>query len=403
MRTRGVVPILSRKESILILPLEFHRVWIEKQRDTSKFQHSLIFEVAIKPKYIFYSFLFWTVAVLLDLAGNFFRGMFRETRVNWGEVIPFSTSWFFWFFFTIPVAYLATRYSYSETSKSKFFIYHLLVFLCVDVVVVFITAEYVTFMLRSLNQETYSNMIGKMAVSSSFYNFFIYVAIVTLVSTVKYQRDLQSEKNKSLALQKQLTDSRLAFLKQQLQPHFLFNAHHSIITLMKLGEKEKSIEMMEKLSDLLRYSLREISNVEITLEKELGLLQLYLDIQKIRFEDKLRVLFDVPPDLQRALVPSMIFQPIVENSIKYAVEKTSSKSTIEIKIFRENEVLCLVVEDKVLDAKSNNTINKGIGLTNTEERLRTLYGHQQKLEFSDSSSDGYCGLKVTIKIPLNYV
>jgi sensor histidine kinase YesM len=359
--------------------------------------------VKIRLKHIFYCFLFWSTAVLLDLAGNFFRGMFRETSVNWGEVIPFSTSWFFWFFFTLPVAYLATRHSYSETSKAKFFGYHLMVFMCVNAALTIITAEYVTFMLRSLNQQTYSNMIGKMAVSSSFYNFFIYLAIVTLVNTLKYQQDLQSEKNKSYALQKQLTDSRLAFLKQQLQPHFLFNAHHSIITLMKLGEKEKSIEMMEKLSELLRYSLREISNVEITLEKEIELLQLYLDIQKIRFEDKLRVSLDIPPDLHKAAVPSMIFQPIVENSIKYAVEKTSSRSTIEIKAFRQNEVLCLVVEDKVLDGKSNNIINKGIGLTNTEERLRTLYGHQQKLEFGYSNGDGHSGLKVTIKIPLNYV
>jgi two-component system, LytTR family, sensor kinase len=357
----------------------------------------------IRLRYVFYCFLFWSTAVLLDLGGNFFRGMFRETSVNWKEVIPFSTSWFFWFFFTLPVAYLAKRHWYAETSKSRFFAYHLLVFLCVDAVLTVITAEYVTFMLRWLNQQTYTNMIGKMAVSSTFYNFFIYLAIVTIVNIFKYQQDLQSEKNKSLALQKQLTDSRLAFLKQQLQPHFLFNAHHSIITLMKLGEKEKSIEMMEKLSELLRYSLREISNVEITLEKEMELLQLYLDIQKIRFEDKLHVLFDVPSDLQTALVPSMILQPIVENSIKYAVEKTSSRSTIEIKAFRQSGVLCLVVEDKVPDAKNKNTINKGIGLTNTEERLRTLYGHQQELEFDRSGSNGYYGLKVTIKIPLNYV
>lgn len=258
-------------------------------------------------------------------------------------------------------------------------------------------------MLQWINHEKYSHIFGKIVISSSFYNCIIYAAIVIFVNSFRYYRDLQIEKTKTLTLQKELTESRLHFLQQQLRPHFLFNTHHSIITLMKMGEKEKSIEMMEKLSELMRFSLRENSNTEIHLDKELDLLRLYLHIQKIRFEDRLQFSLQIDPDLSNAVVPSMILQPIVENSIKYAVEKSSSNCIVEVKVFREKGKLCLVVEDRVEGDSNEAKIDKGIGLSNTEERLRTLYDERQKVEFKKISQNGYKGFNVTIKIPLRYV
>jgi LytS/YehU family sensor histidine kinase len=226
--------------------------------------------------------------------------------------------------------------------------------------------------------------------------------MVALVNSLHAYKELQKEKNKSVALEKALITSRMHFLKQQLQPHFLFNTHHSIITLMKLGEKDKAIEMMEKLSDLMRFALRENNTQEITLEKELALLELYLDIQKTRFEDKLMVTFDVPQELLAASVPSMMLQPIVENSIKYAVEKSSAGSTIHIRARKISDMLELTVKDRSKEPSQVTDIQKGIGLNNTEERLERLYEKQHHFNIRLYDEEEYGGSLVTIQIPLHY-
>lgn len=328
--------------------------------------------------------------------------MFWGKRVNWDEVIPFASAWYLWSLLSLPVAYFANLYSYAGVSTKRFLFYHLIFYLCINAIHVVIASAYIDFLLELLTKEDRKTIIDKLIISGSFYNFFIYAVIVAMVNSIKYYRDLRNEKNNSLLLQKQLVDSRMSFLKQQLQPHFLFNAHHSVITLMKMGEKEKSIEIMEKLSDLMRFSIRENANVEITLEKELHLLQLYLDIQKVRFEDKLQVAFHSDSKLNQALVPSMILQPIVENSIKHAVELSSADTLITIITYRENSSVVLAVEDSTTETAAKNVIAKGIGFTNTEERLVTMYGKQQRFEFTQVNANGLHGWKVTIKIPLHY-
>jgi two-component system, LytTR family, sensor kinase len=358
--------------------------------------------VKFKPKHIVWCLLFWAGVSLLSFAGTYFTTVLKDFPFYWSEVIPFATVWLTWFPFTFPVIYLATKYSYADTPILKFIGFHLGFFLVINILQILVSAQYLAFMLHSFNEGYYSNILSKTAISGTFYNLIVYAGILIIFNSLKYYRDLQLEKSKTTELEKQLVNSRMNFLKQQLQPHFLFNTHHSIITLMKLGEKEKAIEMMEKLSDLMRFALKENSTQEITLDKELELLKLYLDIQKVRFEEKLKIEIDIADEFHKAFVPSMILQPIVENSIKYAVEKSSSPSTISVCAGNENGFLVLCVEDKVKDHKNDPVLHKGIGLNNTEERLEKLYGNQQQLKFRHFSRSGYNGFQVTIKIPLRY-
>jgi two-component system, LytTR family, sensor kinase len=358
--------------------------------------------VKLKPKHILWCFLFWAGISLLSFSGTYFTTVLKDLSFYWSEAIPFATVWLTWFPFTFPVIYLANKFSYADTPALKFTFYHLGFFVVINTLQVLVSAQYLAFMLHSFNEGYYSNILSKTAISGSFYNLIVYAAILIIVNSIKYYNDLQEEKSKIIELEKQLVNSRMSFLKQQLQPHFLFNTHHSIITLMKLDEKKKAINMMEKLSDLMRFALKENSTQEITLEKELSLLNLYLDIQKIRFEEKLNVKLEVAEDLLQAFVPSMILQPIVENSIKYAVEKSSSESTISVSAAKENNILIICIEDKVKEHKDEPVLQKGIGLSNTEERLEKLYGKQQQIKFKHLSRDGYNGFQVTIKIPLRY-
>jgi two-component system, LytTR family, sensor kinase len=359
--------------------------------------------VRIRKQYVLICFLFWTTIVGLEFAGNYFQDIIWEKDVYWNEVIPYASAWYLWFFFSFPVALFAKRFSYPGSSIKQFLLAHFLFFLLINAVHTICATAYIDFLLKVLTNENRRSVIDKLAISGSFYNFIIYSGIVGIILGIKYYRDLQNEKNASLVLQKQLTESRLSFLKQQLHPHFLFNAHHSVITLMKIGEKEKSIEMMEKLSDLMRFSLRENANLEIRLEREIHLLQLYLDIQELRFEDKLNVTFDIDPVLNEALIPSMILQPLVENSIKYAVEGSSSQSSIVVGAHKVVDSMILSVEDSTEEPLERPAVLKGIGLTNTEERLKTMYGSQHEFDYRHVNNNRRQGWRVTIKIPLHYV
>jgi LytS/YehU family sensor histidine kinase len=195
----------------------------------------------------------------------------------------------------------------------------------------------------------------------------------------------------------------MQFLKQQLQPHFLFNTHHSIITLMKIGLTNKAVSMMEKLSDLMRFALRENMQQEVPLQKELELLQLYIDIQKIRFEDKLVVEYQIEEHLEKALVPTMMLQPLIENAIKYAVETSEGETTITIAATKTGDKLFLSIKDEGSSLFNFDETKKGIGISNTEERLQRLYGRQQHFELKPFTNNNLKGLEVVIKIPLHYV
>lgn len=195
----------------------------------------------LRKHFILFNFIIWTIVLLFDLAGDYFYELFWDRPFYWLEEIPFITSWYIWFFLTPLAVYLCSKYLYDKTRILKFIAYHFTVFLLINAMQVILAAAYITIMGNwLLGTGTYTRVFYKTAISGSFYNFLIYLIIVLVINGVKYYNDLQREKNKTYQLEKRLAESRMQFLKQQLQPHFLFNTHHSIITLMKMGAYRKS-------------------------------------------------------------------------------------------------------------------------------------------------------------------
>jgi LytS/YehU family sensor histidine kinase len=291
----------------------------------------------------------------------------------------------------------------TEPVYPAFIGYHFLIYLSVSIIQIALAAGWISLMGNwLLGRGSYKGIFYKTAISGFFYNFIIYLIIVLIINGLKYYRDFQQEKNKTHQLEKRLAESRMQFLKQQLQPHFLFNTHHSIITLMKIGLTNKAVSMMEKLSDLMRFALRENMQQEVPLQKELELLQLYIDIQKIRFEDKLVVEYQIEKELEKAFVPTMMLQPLIENAIKYAVETSEGETKIKIAANKTDETLFLSIKDEGSSSFNLNEIKKGIGISNSEERLQQLYGQQHQFELKPFKNDNLQGLEVVIKIPLHY-
>jgi LytS/YehU family sensor histidine kinase len=188
-------------------------------------------------------------------------------------------------------------------------------------------------------------------------------------------KEKQAEKLKAVKLEEQLTRTRLEFLKNQIHPHFLFNTLNMISSVMYESVPEAD-RMIANLSDLLRMTLKTSGAGVHTLSEEIKILKFYLEIMEARFKDKLEIFYSVDKDVLDALVPSFLLQPLVENSIKYGMENLSTVK-IEIGAKKVNSLLSITVKDNGpgIHIEPENVLKRGVGLSNTQERLEKLYGN----------------------------
>ncbi len=196
-------------------------------------------------------------------------------------------------------------------------------------------------------------------------------------------------------------DAQLKMLRYQLNPHFLCNTLNAINSLVEAEMTETAQEMTVKLSKFLRYSLDHNPDNKIALEHELNALNLYLDIEKTRFGNRLKLLFDIAPEALPGLLPSLLMQPIIENSMKHAIAKSEKGGVIGIEAKVQEGMLVLSLFDtgggtKIAKTKIQSTTGRGVGLRNTDERLKALYGDQYSVKINIEASGG---LRTTIRIP----
>jgi sensor histidine kinase YesM len=198
-------------------------------------------------------------------------------------------------------------------------------------------------------------------------------------------------------LETQVAQARLGALKAQLQPRFLFNTLNAIVVLVRQQKGRQAEETLARFSDLLRAVLADMDLQEVTLARELEYLKLYLSIEQLRFSDRLRVDFDVDPELLEAAVPHMGLQPIVENAIRHGVGRRASPGLIRISANRDGESLTITVRDDGpgFDATTG-TAGLGLGLANTRARLRQLYGDRSELRTGAAPGGG---AEVTMVLP----
>ncbi|WNC70464.1 histidine kinase [Thalassotalea psychrophila] len=234
---------------------------------------------------------------------------------------------------------------------------------------------------------------------NTLWSFYIILSWSGLYFGIKYYQMLQQERQKVLSANNMANQAQLKMLRYQLNPHFLFNTLNAISTLVLINDNKTANGMVTKLSDFLRYSLDMDPMKKVTLSQEVKAVNLYLEIEKVRFEERLRVTFEVQNNCQNALVPSMLFQPIVENAIKYAIAVKENGGTIAIKVSRFANDLQLEIAD---DGPGTEIINgnlhreNGVGLVNTKDRLSALYDNNYSIVVSDNIPTG---VKINIRIP----
>jgi signal transduction histidine kinase len=197
-------------------------------------------------------------------------------------------------------------------------------------------------------------------------------------------------------LEAELAQAQLRALKAQLQPHFLFNTLHAITVLIR-HDTEAAGRMVMHLSDMLRMTLMDSERQETTLERELRFLRLYLEIEQTRFRDRLKVCWDIAPDLEHSAVPNLLLQPLVENALRHGVGARRTPGTVEIAAHRDDEMLILrIADDGVGLGGGGSTSGAGIGIPSTRARLAALYGSRHRFGLEDREGGG---VTVTVGIP----
>lgn len=227
---------------------------------------------------------------------------------------------------------------------------------------------------------------------------WMYGGTMIVIQLWNYYNKYRERELRTSRLEAQLAQAQLKVLKMQLDPHFLFNTLHSISSLMH-EDVEAADDMLTRLSDLLRLSLEDVDEQEVTLKREMEFLDGYLAIQQTRFRDRMKVRVEINPRTLDALVPNMILQPLVENAVQHGIAMRAGVGHLEVRSSLEDGTLRLEVIDdgpgpgeEAGDAPSG-----GVGLANTQARLQQLYGDAYRFSLSRWGSSGTL---VALEIPL---
>jgi two-component system LytT family sensor kinase len=226
----------------------------------------------------------------------------------------------------------------------------------------------------------------------------LYAAILTVSYVLEARERLAFHRTETARLNEQLVKAQLHVLRRQIEPHFLFNTLNSVSGLVREGRNDSAVSMIAGLSDLLRRVLEDFTRNQVPLQEEMEFAQKYLDIQKVRFAERLQVRIDVPSELNAAQVPSLLLQPMVENAIKHGIAKRARGGTIRIAASQCDGMLTLCVVNDGPGLPPNwETAGSGIGMANVRTRLMSLYGDSFELGMRNGNTGG---VEVSVSLPL---
>lgn len=326
----------------------------------------------------------------------------RDRPFSWQRILLVEMAFaYIWALLTPPVLWLARRFPIERGRLPGSLTVHVLA----SIITGFATRAFRDLMFVYF----VSGYDGALPWTKLFFNSYLFFDYGTLLYwlmllvsyATNYYRRYRVGEVRATRLEAQLATAQLHALKMQLQPHFLFNTLHSISALVH-KDPQAADKMIARLGDFLRLTLDSAGVQEVSLHQELEFLKCYLDIEAIRFKDRLSVQMNIEPQTLAARLPNLILQPIVENAIRHGIAPRTDAGRIEIAARRFNGSLQVQITDNGpgLAANSNNgrILKEGVGLANTQARLQQLYGDESRL---DLANNGKGGFSVTLEIPFN--
>lgn len=340
---------------------------------------------------------FWTLVGLAFAEQFYLSSALLGRTVTWAQAVTYSLGdWYVWAVLSVPIVRFARRFPPERGQAWRTVGVHLAAALAFSFVYV---------ALRSVVGQLHSRFIDEpVAISEVFrpllvktfpFNLLIYGVIVSVSHAIDYYRKYHERTVHALELEKHLAEARLESLLRQLKPHFLFNTLNGIASLMH-RDVQAADRMVVRLSELLRLTMHRSNEPLATVRDEIAFIEKYLEIERLRFSDRLSVAIAVDPAALDARLPSLIVQPLVENAIRHGLEPHVRPGRIAIAVQRLPDTLVVSVRDNGAGMPPGGFKREGIGLGNTRARLRQMYGEGHRFELVNCPEGG---LEVRLTLP----
>jgi signal transduction histidine kinase len=219
------------------------------------------------------------------------------------------------------------------------------------------------------------------------FGFAVYFGVVASEHAFRFLFESRRSETQAALLAAQLAEARLGALRMQLNPHFLFNSLNTILVMVRDGDGRNAADSIERLAGVLRRILKVDREHEVALADEIEFLEQYLAIEQARFSDRLRPRFEVPGSVRRAAVPELILQPVIENALRHGIGQRTDSGALTVSARRDGGDLVLTVRDDGAGLPAAG-VREGVGLSNTRERLATMYGERASLRLSPGDPGG---------------
>jgi signal transduction histidine kinase len=338
---------------------------------------------------------FWTLIVLAySTRGEIRQGSYEWVPIAWFDAFKAAIAqWYSWGLMSVAIYWVNRRLPVAPDALLRRLLIH------VPLSIVFTIAY--TYLYRGatrlLDAPNDPQWVGATILETASHvtyrlGTFVYWAIAMICVALEYQSDLKDREIRTSGLERQLSEARLATLRSQLDPHFLFNTLNSISAYVESAPRQARL-MIEQLGDLLRLSLEHADRQEIPLECELAFIDRYIQLQLVRFADRLDVHVRVDPEVMNAAVSTFLLQPLVENAIHHGTSKLSARGILELSAWRSGESLHVRVRDNGPGLPPGWTLERqtGLGLRNTRARLEHLFGEDNySLDVTRDEQRGTC-------------
>jgi len=343
---------------------------------------------------------FWLAGGLFDAIQNVMI-MHREGKHHWWVPL-FLTElalWLPWALATPFISRLARRHTSGRGVTARAIAEHLATFVTVTV-----AAEAWSALLQVLFNPWANRRAPEFLSTfgtSLLYQVLTFVIVYTLILTVTFVLDSRERMSRQIAeaarLNAELSKAQLSALRRQMEPHFMFNTLNAIAALVRDRRNDAAVSTIVGLSEFLRRVAADSDRSQVALGEEVDYLQRYVDIQKVRFGERLHVSVDIPAGLHRALVPMLLLQPLVENAIKHGISKRAVGGTVRVSASLNSSMLCLnVSNDGPQPAPDWQASPHGVGLANLRTRLQILHGSQSDLQLRSTHAEG---AEVVVTLP----
>jgi len=337
---------------------------------------------------------YWLLIALACLVPAFLDGLkaylqsrlFGNGATEWGDVVFSATEWIFLGALTPITYFLGKRFPLTRKNIVRILPIHLAgaLVLCfcwatLGLILGLILHHYPA-------QDNLLDGYISWLLTTLPWSVFMYFTVLGCVYAFTYYKEVRERETQQALLSAQLSEARLSALRMQLHPHFLFNTLNAITVLVRDQRFDDASRMLELLSALLRQVLQSDRAQLTTLDQELKFVEQYLEIERVRFPDRLQVTYAIDGSVRDALVPEFILQPLIENAIRHGISKRIEKGTLAIAARIAGDVLEILVQDD--GPGYDPETGEGVGLSNTRARLATIYGSAASLELSLAEGGG---------------